>query len=103
MRRLRDYLGRVVELTDAGWDHIQERHPEMGHRLPQIEAAIAAPIAVTRANRPNRCENHYGIVNDRLLVRVSVIYRPTHEGWVGEVLTAHLIRDVVAEEAPLWP
>ena len=103
MPGLRDYRGRAVEVTDDGWQRILTRHPEMGSRLAEIEAAITAPVAVTRANHPNRCENHYGRAGDRLLVRVSVIYRPTEDGWVGEVLTAHLIRDIVAEEAPLWP
>lgn len=101
--RLRDYRDRAVEVTDSRWDHVRSRHPELESRLAERETAIREPHTVTRSNRPARCKNYYGSAGDRLLVRVSVIYRPTSDGWVGEVLTAHLIRGIDTEEAPLWP
>jgi len=51
MPGLRDYRGCAVEVTDDGWQHILTRHPEMGSRLAEIEAASTAPVAVTRAGR----------------------------------------------------
>ena len=103
LRTARDYDGREVVLTDAGLDHIRQRHPEMLDKLDVIARTLANPVAVTRSRLLPRGENHYGRYGDRLLVRVSVLYRPTPEGWVGEVTTAHLIGAVDAREEHLWP
>jgi hypothetical protein len=32
-----------------------------------------------------------------------VLYRPTPDGWVGEVRSAHLVGSVDAKEERLWP
>ena len=101
--RVADYQGRPVLLADDGMAHIRQRHPDMMNRLDAIADAIHAPAAVTRSRLLDRGENHYGRYGDRLYVRVSVIYRPTPDGWVGEVMTAHLIDRIEAKEEHLWP
>jgi hypothetical protein len=100
--RWMDYQGRVVALTDERWAHIIGGHAEMVDRLVDIEAAIEAPLLVMRDRRVRRAELLYGVPTGRLRVVVVVIYRPTVDGWVGEIWTAHLTARI-QEGEQLWP
>jgi hypothetical protein len=97
-----DYQGRTVELSDHGWVHILEGHVEMADRLGEIARTIEAPNLVVRDPDIRRIEHHYGVPKGRLRVQVVVLYRPTPEGWVGEVVTAHRTRRLEKGEH-LWP
>jgi hypothetical protein len=100
--RWTDYRGRTVELTDEGWTHILSGHSEMAGRLPEIADAVEHPSLVVRDRRVRRAELHYGVPIGRLRIVVVVIYRPTIDGWVGDVWTAHLTARTQEGER-LWP
>ena len=92
--RVRDYRGREVVLDEGGLSHIRERHPDMLDRLDAVAGAIMAPSRVTRSPRLSRGEHVYGRYGDRLFVKVYLLYRPTPEGWVGEVRSTHLVEQI---------
>lgn len=100
--RWTDYRGRVVELTDDRWAHILDGHADMADRLSDVGAAVSAPSVVNRDRQIGRVEHSYGSPVGRLRVVVVVIYRPSPDGWVGEVWTAHrTAREQKGEQ--LWP
>jgi hypothetical protein len=101
--RVLDRRGREVVLDEVGLSHIRERHPDMVDRLDAVAAAIVAPTRVTRNSRLSRGEHVYGRYGDRLFVKVYILYRPTPEGWVGEVRPAHLVQQIEGKEEALWP
>ena len=103
VRRVRDYRGRQVTISQESLDHIAARHPDMVGRLEAVVDAIAAPEAVTRSRQLWRSETFYRRHGNRLYIRVSILFRPTREGWEGEVLTAHLLRAIDEKETRLWP
>jgi hypothetical protein len=100
--RWTDYQGRTVELTDERWQHILQGHSEMADRLANIGVTVGTPMLAVRDRRVRRAELLYGAPVGRLRVVVVVIYRPTVDGWVGEVWTAHLTPRV-QEGEQLWP
>ncbi len=102
-RQVPDYRGRRVTISQASLAHLAARHPDMLGRLEAVVEAITPPEAVTRSRQLWRSENFYSQYGRRWYVRVSVLFRPTPDGWEGEVLTAHLLRSIDAKEARLWP
>jgi hypothetical protein len=100
--RWSDYSGRPIELSDDAWAHILDGHPEMAERLTEIIQTIEHPTLVVRDPLVRRVEHHYGAPKGRLRVQVVVVYRPTPEGWVGSILTAHRNRRLEKGEH-LWP
>ena len=99
---MRDYRNRDVSLTDAGLDHIRQRHPDMMDKIAAIREAIENPVMVTRSRLLARGENFYGSFRDRLYVKVYVLYRPSPAGWIGEIQTAHLVSRIEPKEEILW-
>ncbi|HEY7032607.1 MAG TPA: hypothetical protein VH482_14795 [Thermomicrobiales bacterium] len=89
-------------MTGEGWEHILGGHAEMTDRLSEIGAVVARPSLVMRDRRVRRAELLYGDPVGRLRVVVVVIYRPTADGWVGDVWTAHLTART-QEGEQLWP
>lgn len=87
--RWNDYNGRVVELTDEGWTHVRAGHPDMTDGLDSIGAAITSAALVIRDPAIRRLEHFYGVARGGLRIHVVVIYRPTPEGWIGTIQTAH--------------
>jgi hypothetical protein len=77
----------------------------MANRLDTIRPAIEQPGYITQdADYPHR-ENYYRrTVSGRRFVKV-VEYRPVppQGTWVGEVITAYLVRKIKGKEAQLWP
>jgi hypothetical protein len=100
--RWKDFQGRTVELTDIGWAHILEGHREMADRFGEIAKTMEAPSLVVRDPDIRRIEHHYGVADGELRIHVVVIYRPTPDGWVGTIRTAHLT-DRLKKGERLWP
>jgi len=98
-----DYRGRRVELTDKGWTHIVARHPDMTTRLNHIRDAVERPDRVMRDSDIARVEHMYRRFTERLMVRVIIIYRPTPDGWIGEIRTAHRTTRIQLGGGQLWP
>jgi hypothetical protein len=104
--RTQDRLGREVIFSSEGRDHILERHENMADRLDEVLPTIEQPDYVTQdADYPHR-ENHYRWTpSGRRFIKVVVEYRPiSPQGtWEGEVITAHISRNLKRKEAMLWP
>jgi hypothetical protein len=98
-----DFLGRPVELTDEGFEHITSSHPELNAPLGRIQAALTAPDRVTRDAKMRRAECYYRTIGGRVMIKVVVLFRPTPDGWAGEVLTALPTERYDRREEQLWP
>lgn len=104
--RIRDRLGRVVVLTDAGWDHIVAEHGDVAATWAEVRSAVEFPDRVMADARFAHRENHYRQIGPWGLSLKGVIgYRPESPlgTWVGEVVTAFRTRRVKREERQLWP
>jgi hypothetical protein len=55
--KLKDYLGRKIDLTDASWEHIRDTHPEVS--LEEIQQVLADPLEVRENPRQNFVELFY--------------------------------------------
>ena len=98
--RIRDDRGRDVVLTEDRWAHIRTRHANMADKLDLISTALTSPAAVTRARHIGHGENWYGR-GRTIYAKVGVKYRPTPQGWEGEILTAHLADRIDPKEESL--
>jgi hypothetical protein len=101
--RLRDRWGRDVTLTAARTEHILDRHTDMAPHLSLIANALAEPTLVTWDVADPHAENFYRQIGRRTYLKVCVKYRPSPEGWQGEILTAHLTQRIKRQEQHRWP
>ncbi len=101
--RVTDRLGRVVSLTEDRLRHIRANHPDMERWLDDLPSAVAESDIVTRnPGFEHRVRHYRAIRGSRAYVRVVVHYRPTPEGWVGTIITAHR-HPGPRSEVQLWP
>jgi hypothetical protein len=103
--RVTDRWGRVIILTRDRWSaHILVRHPEFRGQPPSILAdALITPSFVNVDRFSMNREVFYRpsplvAPLDHLLIRVVV-----ELGAVGQVVTAHLIKEPHRKEQRLWP
>lgn len=93
--------GLPIRLTDARWEHITQRHPEMRWQLARVLDAIAAPDIVQRGDYgallAARYYNQPGAIN----LFVVAVYREVDERH-GFVITAYLARRLSARREVLW-
>ena len=104
--RTRDYLGRVVALTEENLRHIRERRPRMVDRLDEVKLTIEQSEFVRRDVAIASREVFYARSTvGRARMRVIVPYRPVppQGTWRGEVITAHPNQRPRLTEDPLWP
>lgn len=100
-----DRLGRTVALTDEGWAHIIARHGDLTDFQHEIKESVDFADELVRDATYAHREIHY---RRRLFapqwLRVVVHYHPTEpSGWVGSVVTAHLLNIRPRNEVRLWP
>lgn len=100
-----DRFARLVRLTDAGWEHVQERHRDLIARQDEIRDAVTLADEIARDRAFRHREIHYRRYgSDKLWLRVVVNYRPTeHHGWVGIVITGHFTGVRYESEVLIWP
>jgi hypothetical protein len=55
--KLTDYQGRVIELSEDSWAHIQEAHPEIS--LEELKAVLVDPTEVRQCPRQSFVELVY--------------------------------------------
>jgi len=94
--QVQDYRGRDVLFTEASRDHILHRRRELAAILSDIREAISRPAVVTRDLTYPRRECHYGfIAAPPGMIKGVVQYRPVppQGRWVGEIVTAYLLRE----------
>lgn len=92
-RRLRDYEGRSIRLTDERWRHIQE-HPEMVGMEGAVAGTLAAPEVVIRSWADPKAHLYHRLyvgtrVGDKFLCVVVKIHDED-----AFVLTAYLTNTV---------
>jgi hypothetical protein len=79
-----DAQGRTVWLTQEGWDHILDGHPELATHLAGVKKCIERADDRTRGNFPD-VEKHW-IRNLGPAKWLTVVVR--YEGRIGTVKTA---------------
>ena len=100
-----DRLGRVVRLTDEGWEHIVAEHAEFAGLQEHVQDAVSNADQVRRDAVYRHRDIHYKVNGPgEPWLKVVVHYRPSKpSSWVGEVITAYLTRRQSREEAIRWP
>jgi hypothetical protein len=99
-----DRFGRLVELTDKGWDHIMDRHEDMEGYQDEIRHAIESADEIYFDGRYPRRNVHYlNSDGPSPPLKVVVNYRPTPSGWVGKVITAFQSERKGKGERQIWP
>ena len=93
--------GLPIRLTDARWEHITGRHPEMRWQRARVMDAIVAPEIVQQGDYgallAARYYNQPGAVN----LFVVAVYREVDERH-GFVIAAYLARRLSARREVLW-
>lgn len=101
--RVIDRLGRPVTLTSTALAHIQANHRDMAPWIGLLPVVVAEADRVARDPTFDHRHRHYkAVLGGRSRIRVVVHYRPTPEGWVGTVVTAHRMSRE-EPEAQIWP
>ncbi len=101
-----DRLGRLVVLSDAGWQHIYRRHGDTVEDPEMVKAVIqGAERIVADAVYPHRSIHVAALGNPSLPMRVVVHYRPEPPDgtWIGDVVTAFRGRPPKDGGRTQWP
>ena len=93
--------GVPVRLTEATWNHIVDRHPEMRWHRWRVLGAVADPDVIQRGDYGARiAARHYNqppVAN----LYVVAVYREV-EATDGFVITAYLARRLSERREVLW-
>lgn len=92
-------LGFTVRVTQRYWATILTKHPDLGDRIVDIQAALRDPQEVRRSRRDPAVLLFYRVDD---LPRRWVVAVAKREGEDGFLVTAYRT-DAIKEGARLWP
>ena len=100
-----DRLGRLIALDDAAWTHVVLEYEYMANRVQEVRDALTFADEVVHDKTFAHREIHYRDKGSgSRWLRVVVHYRPRNPaGWMGEVVTAHIVSHRSPRELPVWP
>ncbi len=102
----RDRFGRIVRLTEEGWDHIVSDRRGATPTPDDVRGAVEAPTRVTAdADFAQRECSYQSLGAGRRTLKVVVHFRPVppQGTWVGVVVTAFYVTSDKRREVQRWP
>ena len=98
-----DPRGRPVELWDIQWDHVVAKHPdvfEYGATRRHFKKAIEEPAdgCIYESHKYADCDIYYVRLSKYFEVQVVVRF----ENEIGEIKTAHLVKERPKGETIRW-